>query len=557
MMTRLWSLYKALLNVQYNWSAMKYTYIKKRQRLWEPILIIVSLAPAVLLWLAGVVWFSETVYRSGMMLAQPHVLLAVMALVAQIVTLFLGVFYVLSGFYFSDDLKILIPLPYKPWELLVAKLLVIMTGQYIPILLTFVPALIVYGREAQVGAAYWLASVPVVLAMPVLPLIMATILSIVLMRVVNMSKRRDLWAVIGGFALTLFIVGFQLYMQLSIGDVHPEEFMLQLMQQADGVVNLLSRYFPPSVWAAKALAYSHQLAGWMNLLLFIAAAAVGGVVLLVLADRVFYRGVVSGLEGRRGTSGRTVDEGAVRERPLLWTLALTEIRLFLRNPGFVLNGLIGYILFPVVVAVPLFAPQAQQDNPLAFLLDLVSFELIVGCAALFFVLMSAMSMIPATTISREGKYLWFPRTLPIPVQTLLAGRIMAAQIINIVGSTLSVVLITIVLSFPWTAAVLGCLLGAQLSTGFAGLLTILDLARPMLKWTNPVKAIKSNLNSMIALALAAAVCAAFGYGMYWLVQNGYAPLVYGEFILGSICLYGLYKLLLEKYAVYRWKRIED
>ncbi|NLM39957.1 MAG: hypothetical protein GX205_07850 [Firmicutes bacterium] len=556
-MNRLWSLYKVLLNVQYNWSAMKYTYLRKRQRLWEPILVIVGLAPVAVLWLTGITWFSETLYRSGMMLAQPHVLLAVMALGAQIFTLFMGVVYVLSGFYFSEDLKFLIALPYKPWELLVAKLLVIMTGQYIPILLTFVPALVVYGREAQVGVSFWLASIPVVLAMPVLPLIVATILSIFLMRVVNMSKRRDLWAVIGGFALTLFIVGAQLYMQLSFGDTHPEELMRQIMQQADGVVNLLSRYFPPSVWAAKALAYAHQPSGLVNLVLFLASAVAGGAVLLLLADRVFYRGVVSGLEGRRGTRGHSVSEGAVRERPLLWTLALTEMRLFLRNPSFVLNGLIGYILFPVLVVVPLLAPQAELDNPFAFLMELVSFELIVGVAALFFVIMSAMSMIPATTISREGKYLWFPRTLPIPIGTLLAGRVLAAQVINIAGSTLSVALISLVIGFPWEAAALGTLLGALLSTGFAGLLTILDLARPMLNWTNPVRAVKSNLNSVIALALAVGIGAALGSAMYWLVRSGYAALVYVEFILGSICLYGLYKLLVQNYAVSRWQRIDD
>ena len=75
--------------------------------------------------------------------------------------------------------------------------------------------------------------------------------------------------------------------------------------------------------------------------------------------------------------------------------------------------------------------------------------------------------------------------------------------------------------------------------------------------TNPVRAVKSNLNSVIALALAVGICAALGSAMYWLVRSGYAALVYVEFILGSICLYGLYKLLVQNYAVSRWQRIDD
>ena len=46
---RLWSLYLALLNVNYGWSAGKFYYIKKRQRIWEPIVIVVSIAPLLFL----------------------------------------------------------------------------------------------------------------------------------------------------------------------------------------------------------------------------------------------------------------------------------------------------------------------------------------------------------------------------------------------------------------------------------------------------------------------------------------------------------------------------
>src|SRR5690554_782281 len=410
LMTRVWNLYKVLSNVQYGWSAMKYIYVKKRQRLWEPLLIIVGISPLVVMLALGVTWFADVMYRSGMMLAQPHILLAFAALAAQIITLFFGVFYVLSAFYFSNDLKMLIPLPYKPREVLAAKLLTIMTGQYLPILFVFVPAFVLYGVRSQAGLAYWLISVLVLLALPILPLIVSTILSIGLMRVVNRSRRKDLLAVIGGFALTLLIVGFQFYLQFTMPNADPEQLMMDLMQRADGLVELLGRYFPPSVWAAKAIAYANQPIGWSNFLMFLGVTAASGVVLLAMAQRVFYQGVISGMEtGRAG--GKTADISKTTNQPLILSLALTEIRLFMRNPGFVLNGLIGYVMFPLMAIMPLFMPF-EDDNPFALIADVVNFQFIAGGIALFFVLMSAMSMVPATTFSREGKYLWFARTLP-------------------------------------------------------------------------------------------------------------------------------------------------
>ena len=40
MKTRLWTLYRTLLNNHYGFSAAKFYYIKKRQRTWEPLVIV-------------------------------------------------------------------------------------------------------------------------------------------------------------------------------------------------------------------------------------------------------------------------------------------------------------------------------------------------------------------------------------------------------------------------------------------------------------------------------------------------------------------------------------
>lgn len=556
-MTRVWSLYKTLLNVQYSWSAAKYTYLKKRQRLWEPVVIVLGLSPAIAMLVAGIVWFSDAAYRTGMMFAQPHMLLALAALAGQVMTLFFGVFYVLSSFYFSSDLSLLIPLPYKPREVLAAKLLTIMTGQYIPLLLAYVPAVVVYGVKSQAALSYWLCSVIVFVCLPVLPLIIATVLSIALMRVVNLSRRKDLWAVVGGMALTLLFIGLQFYLQYRVGDADPQELLAQLLQRADGLVESLGLYFPPSVWAAKALAYSSSPLGWWNLLLFLAVAAAAGVVLIALADRVFYQGVISGMErGRRGGAVK-VEMVVGRERPVYWSLALMEIRLFMRTPGFVLNGLIGYILFPLLAIVPNVAPlPGGQDNPFILLGQAANPHVIMGGVALFFVVMSAMSMVPSTTFSREGRYLWFPRTLPLSIEAIAAGRILGAQVINVCGSLLSVIAASAVFRFPWPAVLGGSVLGVLFSTSFAGLLVILDLARPMLQWTNPIKAVKSNLNSLFAMIGAAALCFALGWGMYRLVRAGLDYLIALELLLAALLCWALYRFLVTMFAPRYWREME-
>ena len=80
---------------------------------------------------------------------------------------------------------------------------------------------------------------------------------------------------IGGFALTFLLIGFQFYVQFSVGDQDRASHAAALAQ-ADGLVNVFARYFPPSVWAAKAMAYASSPVGWVNMLLYVRIAAVGG-----------------------------------------------------------------------------------------------------------------------------------------------------------------------------------------------------------------------------------------------------------------------------------------
>ena len=71
MKNRFWTLYRTLLSDHYGLSAAKYYYIKKRQRTWEPILIIASLLPVIAV-VVGFVWkLTEQLFLGGLALGSP------------------------------------------------------------------------------------------------------------------------------------------------------------------------------------------------------------------------------------------------------------------------------------------------------------------------------------------------------------------------------------------------------------------------------------------------------------------------------------------------------
>ena len=241
MKTRLWTLYRTLLNNHYGFSAAKFYYIKKRQRTWEPLVIVAGLTPAVVMGIVFIWNLTEQLFIGGLAFGQPHLALLNGALLVSLAGLFFGFFSVLSAFYFSTDLEVLLPLPLKSWEILTAKFAVVLTGQYAINLLILLPLWLRYGLLAGVGLGYIVSAVVVFLALPVVPLVLASILAVLLMRLVNISRHKDRLALVGGFLLVIVLVGFQFWLQSSLGGDDPEPFSFTHLRAHETVLGLVCR----------------------------------------------------------------------------------------------------------------------------------------------------------------------------------------------------------------------------------------------------------------------------------------------------------------------------
>ena len=555
MKSRVISLYSAMLNTHYGLSAGKYYYIKKKQRLWEPLVIVASMG-----WLLVLaVWFAwmltEQLFLGGLAFGQPHLALISGTLIVSVLGLFFGFFNVLSTFYFSNDLSILLAWPLRSWEILLAKLGVIVTGQYVLNALFLLPIGIRYGLLARVGVGYVVSAFVVFLVLPVIPLVIASALSVVLMRLVNLSRYRDKLTLIGGILLLVIVFGGTYWLQQNVETDDPSVLLEKLLSQADGLVKAVGRVFPPSVWAAQAMAYAHTSQGWINLLYLVASSALGLIVLYVLGEKVFLQGVIAGLEGSRGGKRRKKVVLEHVERGAFLTLLSTERKLFVRDPNFALNGLIGYVLLPVMALLPLFG-QNLEGNPFEQLnFGEMDPLLVMGGISLFFMVMIAMSMIPSTTFSREGRYLWIVRTLPLSIGQIIRPRVAAAQVVNTVGCVLGLLPLSYLFGWGVLEVGFGIVFGLLLSSVVAYLLVILDLSRPMLDWINPIKAVKSNFNSIVGMFGTMVIAFLLGALFFLNARTATLWLIPLELLLVTGLLGGLAWFLTRNVAPKLWAKI--
>src|SRR5690606_12928951 len=151
-------------------------------------------------------------------------------------------------------------------------------------------------------------------------------------------------------------------------------------------------------------------------------------------------------------------------------------KLFLRTPMYVLNGFAGALLVPLLIMLP----GLTQDEAITALLGSGLRNPYVGPAAIWgwFPLATAVSLIPATAFSREGRPLWALKCLPISGREVFLGKLLAAETMTCPAAVPGALVLAYVMRLDPAVVVLGIALGALSSVLVAVFSLGVDMARP-------------------------------------------------------------------------------
>ncbi|HBK61844.1 MAG TPA: hypothetical protein DDZ84_13805, partial [Firmicutes bacterium] len=244
----------------------------QKKRLWEPIVIALGVGSGVIGLGVGYVSLLNAMYSNAQALGQGNMILTLAIAAGQVFVMILGLFWVISVFYFSRDASILTPLPLPASTVVLARFGVVLANEYITLALILLPAFCVYGTRSGAGLLYWITCIPVFLLTPVIPLAIAAAAAIVLMRFVNVRKSRTLLMFLG----TAVFFGIYLWFQYFIMHQGPQseaDMLSYLMTVQDSLSRSVAMRFPPSLWASFSLSKAGTTAGLGNLLLLIAVSA--------------------------------------------------------------------------------------------------------------------------------------------------------------------------------------------------------------------------------------------------------------------------------------------
>ena len=415
-----------------------------------------------------------------------------------------GIAGVMSIFYFNNDIEWILPLPIKASHIVIGKFLTLLVYEYI-ILSVIIPALIAYGVLSGSGIVYYITALIVYITIPIVPIAYGVILSFILMRFTNLSKYKDAFKVVTGLIGLFLGLGIN-FLGQRIGNGAMTIDNAQDIQEIFGQGSLLDKMntvFINTKVSAYALSESGTSKGFINLGLLILIVSLVMIVLYVLAEKVYIKGVV-GLSESSSTKKKLTNEeqkSLIKQNSALKAWIMREIKILFRTPSYVVNCISTLILPIIIFVIPMLSTGSEGIYQVAnFINSLDNKIIIVGIYMAFLAFSVSANSIAATSISREGRELLIIKYLPTDIRVKLFAKVIVGILLSSV-TNLICSLALVVFKVDVYVILLSLLMGEVIITLISIIGVIVDSYSPKLYWENEQQAVKNNLNSLKVMGI--------------------------------------------------------
>ena len=441
---------------------------------------------------------------------QSALMMGVMLFLACILIFIFSLFLIPSIFYFSSDLEILLALPLKSIHIIGAKFTVCVLYEYLFAASILVPTYAAYLHQGNIEWSFLPLGIIVMVLLPIFPLVLSTLFTILLMRFVPFFKNRDRFNLISSILVVGLGMSFSFFMN-SLGTQSESELLQALMSGGSSLLSLFMKLFPSIPYFARALVEGNL---W-ELLIGSIITLLALIVLLSIGKFLYFKGAI-------GSSETSASHKQLSERKLKqlthrgnkkWTYLKKDFKILLRTPAYFTNCLLMVIIFPILMLV--FPLLNQQDGLSAFDFNtlilylqrmdhFLAYVIWIALGAGF--LFGIFNQISATAISREGSQYTVMKYIPMSYRDQIHAKLLLGVLAGVIGNVAMAAAMSLLVPFAWYYYVLYCLISTITTLLINALAIMLDLAKPKLVWEQEAAAVKQNLGTFVALMLGMALC---------------------------------------------------
>lgn len=429
-----------------------------------------------------------------------------------------GAWVIFSIMFFSSDRDNLTVLPFKAWEILLAKFIFAYLAESAMEFLVLAAMFIGYFLVVPGGITAYLSALLGIFIIPIAPMAYCCLLGMFLLVVLRNIKSRKLFDNLSSILLGIFIFIF-IYSCREMGGVNIENYIESIGGGSNLFTNTLNKIFFMVPMLVTAVSDNSIVALLEYLFMNVAVMA-----LMVLIGKFTYQNAmytVAALGSGRGQHRA----GKVRVRSHWKAYFVKELMVLFREKAYSNNCVYVNVLCPVITIGLLywnrnkdtyvtmrriFARGINGGGDRAFILLTI---LVISIS----VVVSAMNSLASSAFSREGRQMDMLKYIPVSYETQTIIKFLTSMVITFPCIWLSILAIAVYMRLSaWWILYYSIIMLTMLTISFAiGL--FLDSAHPYRDWDDEYSALRGNLNTFYDMALVVLIALVIG-GMIFLLN---------------------------------------
>lgn len=417
------------------------------------------------------------------------------------------IFSSINILYFTKDSEYLLPLPLKPYQIILARTNVMLIAEYVIIfLIGFIP-LVMYGILTGAGIVYYLTMILSVILVPILPVLLISMLIMFIMSFARLTKNRNRFQLFATLLVLAIIIALSISTSGMKQDLTNEE-MAQMVVQANGMIELVKGYVPTVDYLMEALTTNSLFTAIVEVLKTLGITIIGFIVYMLIAQKIYFKGLVGNLfGGGASSSNKEINQKEYRNSKLYKSYVGKEFKNMARNPVFLMQCLIPAILIPIIMVVVVYTGLNSDGMGLEQITQMVqqmpTNTFFIACIILGVIQFFTMFIyISITAISRDGENAVFMKYIPVSLYKQYMYKIIPNIIMNIVTIIITLGMAEYLLNLPVITLIALFVVATIMGILQSIVMIIVDLKRPKLNWDSEYAVAKQNLNLVFPVLLA-------------------------------------------------------
>lgn len=409
---------------------------------------------------------------------------------------------IMSMFFLSSDLGSYIHMPIKPSHIVLAKLLATVPYTYTIVGIFALPACLGALIGSGASPAQYPAAVLGCLTAPVLPVIIISVLSIILMHLCkNVKKKENIVTAITYIISAAFVF---LYLFSGFGSGSGEISDAQLADMA-GSLSGLKWIFPSNAF----FTHSMESGNIISLLIGVLIPAAAVLIFMWIAQRFYLNSALGGMEGgARKKKAQALSSDAFSSTTAVKSLSRLERKTIFRSPIYLINCFLYPLVMPVVLIISFISSFSSASGSAEAVSNLISDSSHVLVYSPFIsVFLAAMTAavckVSSTCISRDGKGFFALKAMPVTMKKRISVKYRFALMTNLIISLPFSLGISLYLIIAMNVNPLAVLFSFILSSAAAAIITdlqlFLEVRNPKLSWESEEAVVRESRGVLIGM----------------------------------------------------------